>query len=242
MVITLSTVVVVLLVERLRAPEPVPEPAPVALDYDFRGSRPLPPEIRLAGALDNAVTGPEEAGFRITIAGDRPNPIGRAGLQMPTTLHGDFEITAGYEILNFAETVTGNGVGFELFAHTVHTPQQGIGVYLLKRKGDRGVYLISRNFINNDGKPGWDQKEVPTTTKSGRLRITRTGTVATVLAAEGPGADFKLLRRQESGDGDITVLWLMAYTGHAADAIDLRVTDLKITVGSSISKSAARKD
>ena len=208
------------------------EPA-VELDYDFRDSRPLPKEIRLAGALHNLKTLAEETGFRMTIA-DRPNPIGRAGMEMHTRLRGDFEITAGYEILNAAVPTEGNGVGFEFFAHTVHTPQQGLGVYRLTRVDDGDVYLVSRNYINSDGNPGWDQKQISTNAKSGRLRITRSGTVATVLAAEGKDGVFKELSRKELGPDDITVIWLMAYTGHAQNSVDLRVTDLRIRAGAPI--------
>src|SRR5213076_1002866 len=115
------------------------KPPGVNLDYDFRGSRPLPSGIRLAGAVDRAVTRAEPEGFRITLAGDKPNPVGRVGLEMHTTLRGDFEITAGYELLRVEEPTDGYGVGFELFAHTVHSPQQGLGVYRVARVNEGDV-------------------------------------------------------------------------------------------------------
>jgi hypothetical protein len=36
------------------------------------------------------------------------------------------------------------------------------------------------------------------------------------------------------GPDDITVIWLMAFTGHSGHALDLRVTDLTIRSGSPI--------
>src|SRR5947207_12816667 len=60
------------------------KPLSFELDYDFRGSKPIPPGFRLAGAVRNATVRPEPGGFRITLAGDQPNPIGRVGLEMHT--------------------------------------------------------------------------------------------------------------------------------------------------------------
>jgi hypothetical protein len=207
------------------------EARPVELNYDFRGGRPLPPEIRVAGALGNAVCRPEERGFRITLAGDRPNPIGRVGLETKTILQGDFEITAGYEILSADQPTQGHGVGFEFFAHTVHVPQQGFGVYRMTRVGEGDVYFVSRSYLNPDGSPGWQQESIPTTAKAGRLRITRSGTKATAWAAEGTSDRFKVLRTYDLGPEEIKVIWLMAYTGHVQLALDLLVTDFTIRSG-----------
>jgi hypothetical protein len=212
----------------------VEKASPVELHYDFRGSQPLPPGIRVAGAVHNAVTRPEEEGFRITLAGNRPNPIGRVGLEMKTTLRGDFEITAGYEILHAEQPTKGHGVGFEFFAHTVHVPQQGFGVYRMARVGQGEVYFVSRNYLNPDGSPGWQQEHIPTTARAGRLRITRSGTKATAWAAEGTSNNFQVLRTYDLGPEDIKVIWLMAYTGHVQLALDLRVTDFTIRSGISI--------
>src|SRR5205823_206153 len=128
------------------------KPLSFELDYDFRGSKPIPPGFRLAGAVRNAVVRPEPGGFRITLAGDQPNPVGRVGLEMHTTLRGDFELTAGYELLRVEEPTDGYGVGFELFAHTVHSPQQGLGVYRVARVNEGDVYQVSRNYLKADGK------------------------------------------------------------------------------------------
>ena len=103
----------------------------------------------------------------MTLRGNEPNPIGLAGLQMKTPLHGDFEITAGYELLQHERPTEGHGVGLEFFAHTVHVPQQGIGLYRLARVEQGEVYLVSRNYLNPDGTPGWDQENVPTTARAG---------------------------------------------------------------------------
>jgi DNA-directed RNA polymerase subunit RPC12/RpoP len=218
------------------APAPAQAPAagqavPFEWEYDFRGSRPLPPDLHPAGALHLGSIRPEDAGLRVTLAGDRPNPIGRAGLEMTTPLHGDFEITAGYELLRYARPTEGFGVGFELFAQTVHKPQLGMGVYRVARVEQGEVYLVSRSYLEPDGTPNWAQENVPTNARAGRLRLSRTGTEVTALAAEGNDGPFQELQRYDLGPDDITALWLMAYTGHCGYPDDLRITFLKIRAG-----------
>jgi DNA-directed RNA polymerase subunit RPC12/RpoP len=220
--------------------DPAPEKAaPFELTYDFRGSKPLPPGFQLAGNVQDLTVKPEEAGLRLRLSGTQPNGVGRAGLEMKTTLRGDFSFTAGYEILRAESPTKGNGVGFEMYAHTVQMPQQGFGIYRMEQV-DRGeLYLVSRAYLKEDGKLGWRNKHIDTTAKSGRLRITRTGTQATAWAAEGKDLPFKKLSSDELGKGDIKVIWLMAYTGHVSHPLELRLTDLEIRSGAPIPVAAA---
>lgn len=207
------------------------------LTYDFRGSKPLPPGFHLAGHVQDLTVQPEEAGLRLSLSGTKPNPMGRAGLEMRTSLRGDFSFTAGYEILRAEPPTKGQGVGFEMYTHT--TPQQGFGVYRMEQV-DRGeLYLVSRAFLNEDGKTGWRNKHFNTTAKSGRLRITRTGTEVTAWAADGKDLAFKKLKSDELGRDDIKSIWLMAYTGHVAHALEVRLTDLEIRSGAPIGVAAA---
>ncbi len=205
--------------------------AAARVHYDFRGRQPLPAGIQVAGAVNNAVTRPEEKGFRITLAGDKPNPIGRVGLELKTTLPGDFEITAGYEILRAEQPTQGSGVGFELFALTVPKPQQGLGVYRMARVREGEVYFVSRNYLNPDGSRAYQQKHFPANVKAGRLRISRNGPKATAWAAEGTSDNFQVLCSYDIGPEDIKGIWLMAFTGHARYPLDLLVTDLTIRSG-----------
>jgi hypothetical protein len=215
-------------------------PAPaVNLDFDFRGKKDVPPEFYLAGAVHDLTTHPEEEGLRLSLSGTKPNPIGRAGLESKLVLRGDFSITAGYEILQAAPPTQGNGVGFELYAHTVHEPQQGFGVYRMSRVNEGEVYLVSRAYLHADGKRGWRNKNVPTTARAGQLRIVRSGTEVTAWVAEGQSSRFDEIGRDDLGTDDITVIWLMAYTGHVSHAIDLRLTHLSIRSGAIIAPPPA---
>lgn len=208
------------------------------LVYDLRGEQPLPDELRPAGALHLAKLRREPEGFRITLAGDRPNPMGRAGLELKTTVHGDFDLVAAYELLAHETPTDGYGVGFEFFAHTMHTPQQGMGVYRVSRVKQGDGYLVSRNYLQDDGQVGYKQRFVPGTVKSGRLRLTRTGTTATAWAAEREDGEFQKLAEYDLEPDDLKVIWLMAFTGHAQYPLDLRLTWLKVRSASSSAAAA----
>jgi hypothetical protein len=56
----------------------------------------------------------------------------------------------------------------------------------------------------------------------------------TAWAAEGKEPAFKKLKSDELGRDDIKVIWLMAYTGHVAYPLELRLTDLEIRSGAPI--------
>src|SRR5438105_1782413 len=58
-----------------------PQAPALILDCDFRGSKPLPPEFYLAGAVHDLTVQPGDEGLRLTMSGTKPNGVGRAGLE-----------------------------------------------------------------------------------------------------------------------------------------------------------------
>src|SRR5699024_10653174 len=81
--------------------------------HDFRG-RPLPPEFAPFGDGASTMLRVEEQGLRLTVPKD-DGPRGPFGIATKFPVHGDFEITAGYQILHADEPSAGFGVGFTLF-------------------------------------------------------------------------------------------------------------------------------
>src|SRR5262249_41024099 len=106
-----------LLVLAVAGPLGAPQPPDTGFYQDFRGSpRPLPP-LELVGPDAELVSKPEAEGWRITVPADQPK-VTTIGLAMKAPVKGDFELTAGYEILQ-AEMPKGRSpAGFELFIHT----------------------------------------------------------------------------------------------------------------------------
>ncbi len=205
-----------------------------AFYHDFRGGRALPAGFRLTGA-DAAVTAqPEDAGFRITVPANQEQRV-RVGLEMFPIVEGDFEITAGYEILHADRPQSGEGVGFEFYIGTAPMVD-GLGVLRLARLFEGDVYMVSRS-TNQDGKIQFKHTFKPTQATSGRMRMTRRGAEVAVSAAEGAADDFRELCRYDLGPEDVGVIWLNAFVGASPHGVDLRIIDLKIQAGEVVADS-----
>jgi len=194
--------------------------------YDFRGGRQPPPCFMPLGPDAHDLVRPEAKGLRITLPADRPqtDPV---GLELTSTIKGHCEITVGYEILQAERPKAGYGVGFEFFVETATPTREGLGLYRVVRAKEGEVYMVSRNTTEN-GKRQYKQKYVPAASRSGWLRLTRTGTEATLLAAEADSDDFRELCRYDLGAEDLTRVRLTAYVGYDRSAVDVRVLDLRI--------------
>jgi hypothetical protein len=212
---------------------PVPQKAPppdaeqrAEFHHDFRGSRPPAACFQRIGANPDIVFKPEEAGLRITIpANQRQNT--REGLELTTPIKGDFEIIVGYEVLSAGRPTTGYGVGFEFYIYTNTPTREGLGVYRVRRVKQGDVYMISRSKTEN-GKGQYKHQFVETSARTGRLRLTRSGTEVRSWAAEGGSSRFVELCQHELGAEDVTTVWLTAYVGHTLHGADVRIVDLKI--------------
>jgi serine/threonine protein kinase len=211
-----------------QAPPPLPpaQPSRGEFYHDFRGHKPLPPCFRPIGPDAEDRMRPEDAGWRITLPAERDS-TDRVGLEMDSPIKGDFEITAGYEILRADRPHTGYGVGFELFIVIATPAQDGLGVYRVARVREGEVYMVSRNG-EEGGTRTYRQKYIPTTATSGRLRVTRAGRRATLWAAQGAADDFVELCAYDLGAEDVDKVWLAAFPGSSTSAVDLRLVDLKV--------------
>jgi len=214
------------LVVLLQGTVPSPQPPSTEVYQDFRGSRrPLPP-FELMGPAADLVSRPEEEGWRITLAADRPN-TDVVGLALTTPIKGDFEITAGYEILQVDRPTSKFGAGFHIHIET-QTPTKEAAEFLrLLGRNQRDLYTCSRRTILA-GKNPWTHQHISTTSKSGELRLTRTGTELTFWASEEGAHNFQELCRRDLGSEDVNVAWVAAYTGRAPSGVDIRIMDLKV--------------
>src|SRR5262249_54706541 len=142
-------------------------------------------------------------------------------------VRGDFEITAAYEILRLDEPTEGHGVGVELFVTTDSPAKPELGLFRAARVNEGEVYMRGWSVIENNQRRH-SVHTTPATCKSGRLRITRTGALATLWAAEQDSDDFRNLWQQELGPEDVKFVRMAAFLGHAPNALDVRIKDLRI--------------
>jgi RNA polymerase sigma factor (sigma-70 family) len=198
----------------------------VDLYEDFRGARSPSPVFRMMGIDQGATMKPEAGGLRITVPANQARRH-RAGIEMRTPVKGDFEITAGYEILAADQPDAGYGVGFEVYVNTATPTQDRLGIFRLNRPLEGESYMVGRGKTEN-GKSEHKNTCYPTTARSGQLRLTRRGVEATAWAAEGAAGPFREIQQTELGAADVSRLWFAAYLGNIEHAVDVRIVDVRI--------------
>jgi len=210
---------------------PSAQQVPAEFYQDFRGNwRPTPP-WRLVGPDAEKVINPESGGLRITLSAQR-RQTEAVGLLLDAHLKEDVEITVGYDILHADKPSAGHGVGFELHVVTDTPADEGLGLLRVARINEGDVYLSSR-ITTRDGKRQYQHGFTPTTSKSGHLRLRRVGKEATLSAADGTSGEFQALGGYDLGSEDLTMIRLSAFTGHAPNAVDVLIKDLRVRALSS---------
>ncbi|HJT78163.1 MAG TPA: protein kinase, partial [Gemmataceae bacterium] len=208
----------------------VVSPAPPSTEFyqDFRGGQAPAPPLYLAGPDAATLTRPEAGGFRVTLPRDRKGQE-RVGLEMPTRIKGDFEITAGYEILQVEQPVKGpHGVAFSLLVET-DTPRHDVVELARATRGTEGeVYNCARITTGDDGKRKYQHAFPPASGEKGRLRLTRVGREVTLSAAEGEAGEFQELTRYDLGPEDVIAVSATGFTGYAPNLLDLRILDFRL--------------
>jgi serine/threonine protein kinase len=184
----------------------------------------------------------EPAGLRITLPAGYTGPPGfhgerpDTGVILSVGVKGDFEITAGFEILQ--EPAPGEA----------GLPQTRLTLDAGADRAKNTVTALSRRVENGAGSQfltwmiRWDEEAgkhdsawgaFPTRASTGRLRLARSGSVVSYYVAEGPDGEFTLLRKEPFTGGDLEDVRLVASTGaNAQGSLDARFTDVRIRAAS----------
>jgi Protein of unknown function (DUF1583) len=207
-----------------------PDYAGADVFQDFRGQDYNDTDWALDPAGADMLVKPEPEGLRITVPADRKEG-GPVGIRTRRPFKGDFEITTSYEILQ-VERPRGKsvGVGIELYAITDTPGNDAVSLTWLVGRGGNEVYVSSAHTTTPDGKRKHEGgKPVPGKTRSGRLRMTRAGTVVTFWAAEGTEGQFQQLYQHDLGPEDVRLARVAAYPGGVGgQTVDLRIRDFGV--------------
>jgi hypothetical protein len=198
---------------------------------DFRGSQSPRPPLEVCGPDADLASHPEDQGWRITVPANQAK-ITNVGVMLRDPVKGDFEMTAGYEILQAEEPTGRSPAGFEFYLMTDTPTREAVGFSRwVNRDWGGEVYSCSRMTIGKNGKRLITHKHVLTQTQSGRLRVTRTGSEVTFWVEEGTEG-FHELGRQELGAEDLAFVRLSAYAPPGHGPVDIRLVDLRIRANS----------
>jgi len=195
------------------------------LFQDFRGGKPLHPSLRWTGTDGDDLIAPDERGLRIKLTADSKRKDA-VGVLLAVPVKGNFEVTAGYELIDVNPPTTGNGVGFELYVMTRTPTQEAIAFSRVKRADASDVFSCTR-ATTVEGRRRYQSNQFPAAARSGQLRLSRSGGEAVLSAAEEGGA-FQELCRFDLGVEDLKMVRVGAYPGNVAAPVEVRLLDLKV--------------
>jgi hypothetical protein len=188
--------------------------------YDYRWLH-LEPNGPLA-----SLAKPDRRGLRIAI----PPRTDCSGVGAFTLfgVHGDFEVTASFEILRADRPREGDGVGPELYLRAVDGWDHYASMARMLRAEHAEPQLRVAWGEKGDGRPRSPGARDRTDLKAGRFRIARAGsTIHYLVAAKGSDA-FREVAENEFGTGDLNTVRLMALVNGSEAALDVLWADLTI--------------
>jgi serine/threonine protein kinase len=228
-----------LLQDQAPEPEPVaaqppatpapPDPEKLVAVYrqDFRDSRYDNRWLRLEpdGPAGNLVR-PEARGLRIAI----PAKTNTAGIGTFTRfgVHGDFEITASFEILKVDKPKDGGSVGPELYLRTIDGWGDYVAMARFIRAPEAEPHILVARGEKVEGQIRYHTSEHKNAITAGRFRITRSGPMVQYLLAPADSDDFRELATDDFGIKDLNMVRLMAKINGAGVPLDLLWKDLTI--------------
>jgi hypothetical protein len=171
----------------------------------------------------------EKEGLRFTIPADRPQ-LDPVGVVLTAPIHGDFEITAGYEILQAPRPETGYGIGFELYVAALNPAEDAIAFCRSNRPVEGENFFCTR-MATGAGKRQYYVQSIPTQVRRGWLTLTRRQNEVTFLVSAARGGPFHEVWRSPFVGDDLQMVRLSAYSGFDPAAFEIRLLDLQIAAG-----------
>lgn len=180
---------------------------------------------------------PEEKGLRITIPSHQGKDKPNVGIAPTFELHGDFEITASYEILaievpqpvvNAQGPFQGYGAGANLYILAQKTLNSATLRRCVMTTGAEVVQTLS--MIRDDkGRRRWQGKLFATSSRGGSLRLVRHGDTLKYFLADEDGGEFvELHQAKKFGREPIGMVRVEAITDGSPTTVIVRWKSLKI--------------
>ncbi len=208
------------------------------LEFDFRQMGFDNNAWRLVGANAEQLVKPTERGLLIRIPRKEqdPQPVGFA--PRGVLLHGDFEITAEYELVRYDRPSRGDWVAAGI---VVEFPTQANQALTIERMfGPDGSDHFSSDAAAT-GNARLSSKQVPTSSRSGKLSLERSGSTVRAYYTDGSNS-FRLLHVEEMGTDDAVVSRIGAATSSKAHGIDVLFKSVTIKAEELVSEPPAQVD
>jgi hypothetical protein len=183
----------------------------------------------------------EHDGLRIKLPAGYPEQRPSIGLTLASTVQGNFEITARFELLQEPKPEDAGKqatrVTLGVLLDTPERKEAAVSRRMIARGSQFFTFLLMEKDAVDKAQP--QLHTVPTEAKTGRLRLVRTGTLLSCFASEGASEDFVLLKEYPFSSQDVKQVFFHGSTGGPAADLDVRISDLRI-VADALPDLAAR--
>jgi len=166
-------------------------------------------------------------GLRLTLA--EGSDLNYCAVSPRIVLKGDFEITAGFTILDLPKPTKGYGAGAQIWVED----EQGerASMQRLHRQREGHAFCPYRGRLKEDATYDHSSRILPVNdarAKSAWLRLRREGTKALYEVGDPDGQQFTRLHEEDFPAGDVTKLRLVLQTGGSPTNVDVVWTHLDV--------------
>ncbi len=207
------------------ASEPAKPRLAAELHQDFRNSALDTRTMSRVGGYAEEFVRPDKEGLRIRVPPGLNSPEA-VGVAPRCRIRGDFEITVSFAIVKADEPIRGYGVAAAIWAETNTPTREAVTIErgVIPRAGER--YTLTRISGPSQTRK-YDVRRALAQSRSGKLRMERTGSQVTTLFADGKEA-FRVLRKVDLGPEDVALVRLGADTGVSDHSIEILLEDVTI--------------
>lgn len=225
------------------------EPAsgdPMLDEFSYAFSRGVDehPVLRLSGPGASRAARPDGRGLHVILASDRKEKAGHISVTPAFVIRGDCEATLGFELISTGGPLPQNGAGIHFVVKTDGDSPARVSVTRLRKPGNGGQLAVDTYGANlitkgTDGNDKYDTKVISALSTIGRLRIERRGSIATLSAADGLTAPFRVIREIQVGSGQLESL--SARCVATSGSAEVRLIDLKVRAEALVNESTTSR-
>jgi Protein of unknown function (DUF1583) len=202
---------------------------PAAADevtYDFRGRHYDEKDFRTTGSNAHKLMQIDDQGLRIDIPANHVNSL-PVGLVLRQGIHGDFQITMAFELLEVDTPTSGTGAGASIYITMVSASKEAATIARVMRPTGEHQLVAHRASTPPDGKRLHRGEAFRTEFASGKLRLVRTGSLLSYQIADGNG-EFREWHQTELGTDDLDTVRFAADNGGSPTAVSARINYITI--------------
>jgi hypothetical protein len=187
----------------------------------------LHPLVGLVGDEASTLARRQATGLLVSWDGQQESSEDVA-VEMKLRLHGDFEITLDYELVSVTKPAQGLGAGVKIWCQIGAGNEAPERITLGHLQGAEHDNALTTILARPNSKTQHDLEWFNATSKTGKLRLARTGSTLQYQVAEGDTESFRVLRAIEVTNRDVFALRFVASRHGATTPLSVKLCNADI--------------